>query len=371
MYSDLSDRELDIYSRQVALDDIGYEGQLRLRNSEVSIIGLGGLGSLIAQKCAGMGIGKIRLIDRDVVSRSDLHRQYLYSVDSIGLPKVEIAAKKLQELNPDVEILTFPESLNERNIDKLIKGVDVVLDGLDGPESRYIVNRICVRLNIPYIFGAAIQEFGNLSPIIPGQTFCLECFMPGLKDDDLPKCAVVGVHPSAIGIITSLQVYEAIRILTGKEPILKNKLFYLDLREMTFQTFHIDRSDRCNVCGSHPEGAPAPIQERLIQETCSRDGRRNFVILPVNEITLDIDQLCKIIKDREYKIKNQGELGIAYESPLGMRFSLLESGVLIVQIPPGFGESPLKDVLNEYRYIIVDCMGFAPEVVPDSEKDTL
>ncbi|UCF94257.1 MAG: HesA/MoeB/ThiF family protein, partial [Desulfobacterales bacterium] len=167
MKTELTDSELEIYSRQIVLADIGYDGQLKLRNASACLIGVGGLGAPIALKLVGMGIGNLRLVDRDIVSRSDLHRQYLYDADTVGQPKVEAAWHKLSRLNPDVKIDPVPESLNSINAREVIGGVDVVLDGLDRPEPRYLVNRTCNDLRIPYIFGAAIEAFGNVSTLLP------------------------------------------------------------------------------------------------------------------------------------------------------------------------------------------------------------
>ena len=163
MRKELTDEELETYSRQIVLSDIGYDGQLKLRNARVCLVGVGGLGSPVALKLVGMGIGFLRVIDRDIVSRSDLHRQYLYDVDAIGMPKVEVLLQKLSRLNPDVTIDPVPESLNSINAEELLAGMDVIIDGLDRPEPRYIVNRTCNRLKIPYVFGAAIEAFGNVS----------------------------------------------------------------------------------------------------------------------------------------------------------------------------------------------------------------
>lgn len=368
MREELAEKELDIYSRQIALSDIDYQGQLKLRNSEVAIVGLGGLGSHIAQKCAGMGVGRIRLIDRDIVSRSDLHRQYLYDVDSLGLPKVEIAKRRLKSINPDVELIPIPESINPSNTERLIKGVDLVLDGLDGPEARYLVNRACVKLKIPFIFGAAIETYGNIAPIIPGETFCLECFMPGLRDEDLPKCAVVGVHPSALGIITSIQVYEAIRILTGKEPVLKNRLLYVELKELRFQSLRIEKSESCAVCGGKSDKKPAQIRERLIEETCSRDGKRNFVVSPRRYVDIDIKSVKESIVHKKYKIINEGSTGVSFELPNGISISMLKSGIIIAQADPHTEGEILKHILDEYRFIIRS-LGLPEDVIPD-EKDS-
>jgi adenylyltransferase/sulfurtransferase len=141
MKNELTDEELETYSRQVVLADIGYDGQLKLRNAKVCLvclIGVGGLGAPVALKLAGMGIGFLRIVDRDIVSRSDLHRQHLYDAQCVGQPKVEVAWRKLSQLNPDVELEPVPESLNSINAEELIAGMDVVIDGLDRPEPRYI-----------------------------------------------------------------------------------------------------------------------------------------------------------------------------------------------------------------------------------------
>ena len=354
MKEELSDRELETYSRQIALDDIDYDGQLKLRNAKACIIGLGGLGSLLALKLVAMGIGYLRLVDRDIVSRSDLHRQYLYDVDSVGLPKVEVALRKLARLNPDVALDPLPESLNSTNAEEVIGGVDVVLDGLDRPEPRYLVNRTCIKLKIPYIFGAAIETSGNLSTIVPGRTICLECFMPGLKDEDLPKCAVVGVHPSVLGIVTALQVFEAVRLLIGKEPKLLNKLLYIELRDMKFHMLSIDRLESCTVCGTKPEGVPMPLKENLLEETCARDGRRSFIISPKKRIEVNLDELRRVLHERGYRVKTSGVYGLTFEQSDDITTSILKSGTMIVQASPNLNTDLRDDVVEIYNSIFAD-----------------
>ena len=365
MIHELSDAELETYSRQIALRDIDYDGQLKLRNGKACIIGMGGLGSLIAPKLVAMGIGYLRVVDRDVVSRSDLHRQYLYDVDSVGKPKVEVAVQKLGRLNPDVKLDPIPESLNSTNANRLIGGVDVVLDGLDRPEPRYIVNRTCIKLRIPYVFGAAIETLGNLSTIVPGQTFCLECFMPGLKDDDLPKCAVVGVHPSVLGIVTAMQVFEAIRLLIGKEPKLLNRLLYIDLRDVKFHTFEIRPLETCPVCGINPKGSPEPLRDKFFEETCARDGRRNFIISPKMGTEIDFEQLRRILNEKGFRIKTSGIFGITFERSDDVIASILKNGTMIVQTSPKLKNNPRDDIFEIYRSIIVDGLGLSHDLLPE------
>ena len=364
MTKQLTDNELETYSRQIVLADIGYEGQLKLRRSKACLIGVGGLGSPIATQLVGMGVGYLRIVDRDIVSRSDLHRQHLYDTDCVGLPKVEVAQRKLNRLNPDVNIEALPESLNSTNAQDIISGMEVVLDGLDRPEPRYLVNRICHQLGIPYVFGAAIEAFGNTSTLLPGQTFCLECFMPGLKDEDLPACGVVGVHPSVIGMVSSVQVSEAVRLLIGQQPKLFNKLLYIDLRAFEFNILDMQSVDNCRVCGKNPDGPPEQIADRFFEETCARDGRRNFVLTPRRRININPNKLAKIISKNNFPILSATKLGINFSPSAEIRASLLTSGIMIAQTPADTKAAIKEKVFEIYRSIMIKGLGFPQKILP-------
>ena len=368
MKQHLTDIELETYARQIVLEDIGYDGQVKLRNAKACIIGMGGLGTLIAFKLVGMGIGYLRIIDRDIVSRSDLHRQYIYDSYSVGQPKIQVAYQKLNRLNPDVKLDPFLESLNSHNAHELIDGVDVVLDGLDSPETRYLINRTCNRLKIPYVFGAAIKDLGNVSTLVPGQSVCLECFMSGLKNDDLPKCGIVGVHPSALGIVTSVQVFEAIRLILGQEPKLLSKLLYIDLGDMKFHMIKLSKMENCPVCGVKHKGLPEPIEERFFEETCARDGRRNFILSPKERIEVNLELLRKILTENGFSIKTSGFLGITFEQPEGVTTSILKSGTMIVQTPPSLKNDHKEEVLFAYKSLLVDGLGQSEAILPEGQK---
>ncbi len=364
MLPDLTDKELETYSRQIVLADIGYDGQLKLRNARVCLVGVGGLGSPIATQLVGMGIGYLRIVDRDIVSRSDLHRQHLYDAECVGMPKVEMAQQKLNRLNPDVQIEPIPESLNSINAVEIISGMDVVIDGLDRPEPRYLVNRICNQLKVPYVFGAAIEAFGNTSTLLPNQTFCLECFMPGLKDEDLPVCGVVGVHPSVLGIVSSVQVSEAVRLLIGQEPKLYNKLLYINLREFEFNIVDMQSVEGCRVCGKNPAGPPQEIVDRLFEETCARDGRRNFVLSPNRRISIDLAKLKKALKKNKFVIQSTGQLGTAFNPSRDIQACMLTSGIMIAQTPPDTKEEIKEKVFEIYRSILVEGLGLPSDILP-------
>ncbi|MCP8317555.1 MAG: HesA/MoeB/ThiF family protein, partial [archaeon] len=341
---ELSDDELEIYSRQIVLSDIGYEGQLKLLNSKVCLVGLGGLGSPAALQLTAMGVGYLRIIDRDFVERSNLHRQTLYDINSLYYPKVEIAAKKLSRLNPNVKIDPIPASLNADNAEEMIKGMNVIVDGLDAIEPRYALNWACVKHKIPYVFGAAIEAYGNVSTIIPGETPCLECFIGGLKNEMLPICGVVGIHPSLPSIISSLEVSEAVRIILGEKPHLLNALLYFDLRNFSFEMIKIARRENCQVCGSDSK---LTVKRNFIEEICGRSGKKTHVINPRRNLDLSMNDLYSFIKDKGLTVRVKANLGITFDYSPKITLSVLKSGTMVIE-----GARDKEKAMNLYEEII-------------------
>jgi adenylyltransferase/sulfurtransferase len=201
-----------------------------------------------------MGVGHLHIVDHDVVERTNLHRQHIYGVDDVGHPKVEAATKRLHNLNPYINVEPLSIVVNEENAEAIVEGMDVVVDGLDSMAARYAINRACVKLGVPYVFGAAIATTGNVSTIGPKETACLECFYGNVDDKKLPKHEAVGVHPSLVNVVASLEVSEAVRILTGKKPLLLNKLLHVDLDVMEFREVNISKVESCPVCGTDTLG---------------------------------------------------------------------------------------------------------------------
>jgi len=329
----LSDEELEYYSRQVVMAEMGYSAQLKLKNSKACLLGVGGLGSVASMQLAAMGVGHLRIVDRDVVELDNLHRQHLYGVDEVGYPKVEAAAKRLHNLNPYITVEPLPLSINEANAEDIVEGMDVVVDGLDSMAARYAINRACIKLGVPYVFGAVITTTGNLSTIVPGETACLECFYGSLDDKKLPKCGVVGVHPSLVNVIASLEVSEAVRILTGKQPRLVNKLLHFDLDEMEFNEISLSKVESCPVCGVNPVCSPMPLQRELVEEICGRRGRKVFVVVPEGSLDVNLGELRNCLKRKGFNIKVEGKLGLTFVRG-HVKASALKSGVVILE---GFG----------------------------------
>jgi adenylyltransferase/sulfurtransferase len=350
---DLSEAEIEYYSRQIVLPDIGYKGQINLKRASVCIVGLGGLGSPAALQLAAMGVGHLRLVDHDVVEISNLQRQHIYSIKYLGYPKVEAAAIRLRELNPNIEVEPLPLSINQHTVESIIEGIDVVIDGLDRMSTRYLINRACQKLGVPYIYGAAIMTMGSASTIVPGETPCLECFQGGIDDTLLPSCAVVGVHPSILSIIASIEVSEAVRIITGRKPLLAGKLLYCDIGEMVFEVLSVSKAENCPVCGSG-SSPPKPIEEKFITELCGREGKRVFLIVPKKNLNIRMDKLASLVANLEnLNVKVKANMGITFTDQANNRtISILKSGIMIAD---NFGDE--EEVYEFYRKILVDGLG--------------
>ena len=311
--SDLSEKELDRFSRQVMLQQIGYDGQLKLKNSTVCVVGVGGLGNPITSRLAAMGVGKLRIVDRDVIELSNLHRQTMFNEDDVGQVKVEVAAKKLKKINPEIEIEALPISINDYNVIDVVEDCDVVVDALDSVNARYSLNKACVEKNIPFVTGAAVGVTGQVFTVLPKKTACYNCLFPILDEDAMPTCSVDGVHPSILSIVGGMQVHEAVDVLIGKIPPSSKKFVSIDLENLKWSDMDISNSKReeCSVCGSGKKKEVSK-QELILEELCGRNmGSRTFSITPTYTVELNVDNVTNIAKDKGFLVENQGELGLS------------------------------------------------------------
>lgn len=237
----LSDSEKERYLRQLPVQSWDQE---KLKSAKVLIVGLGGLGSASALYLTAAGIGRLRLCDGDCVERSDLNRQILYSEESVGKLKIEEAKKRLELLNPDIEIETVVEVINSQNADDLTKGYDLIVDGLDNNESRFILNKQSVKKQIPYVYGAVQGWEGFVGLFHPPHTACLACVIPQdvKKPDVIP---VSGLLPGTIGL---LQATEAIKFIMGVERTLAGHLLIYDSRNLTFDIVETEKRPKCLYC---------------------------------------------------------------------------------------------------------------------------
>jgi len=345
--SDLSEKELDRYSRQVMLEEIGYQGQLKLKQAKVCVVGVGGLGNPIAIRLAAMGVGKIRIVDRDVIELSNLHRQTMFNEDDIGQVKVETAAKKLRKLNQDIVIEELPVSINDYTALDVVDGCDVVIDALDSVNARYSLNKACIEKKIPFVTGAAVGVTGQSFTILPNETACHHCLFPALDEDSMPTCSIEGVHPSILSIIGGIEVSEAVKIITGKQPSLKDKVLHVDLENLVFNFTKVSRVQECSVCGSGKK-QDKPKEDLILEELCGRNkGKRTFSVTPTYPVVLNANDITSIAKERGFDVENLGDLGISMRTN-DLSISFMKSGSAVLVGPKDEQEatSLYKDLLG-------------------------
>jgi adenylyltransferase/sulfurtransferase len=328
--SDLSEKELDRYSRQIMLEEIGYQGQLKLKQAKVCVVGVGGLGNPIVTRLATMGVGNIRIVDRDVIELSNLHRQTMFNEEDVGQVKVETAAKKLRKLNPDIVIEELPVSINDYTAIDVVDGCDVVVDALDSVDARYALNKACIEKKIPFVTGAAVGVTGQSFTILPSESACYHCLFPALDEDSMPTCSIEGVHPSILSIIGGIEVSEAVKIITGKEPSLKDRVLHVDLENLIFNFTKVSRVEECSVCGSGVKQKKAK-EELILEELCGRNnGKRTFSITPTYHVELDVDAITTVAKEKGFTVENLGDLGLSLRTnDLSVSFMKRGSAVLV------------------------------------------
>lgn len=298
------------YSRQILFPEIGKAGQEKLLNSRVLIIGCGALGASHAEMLARAGVGFLRIVDRDFVEFTNLQRQTLYSEQDAKerLPKAIAAKNRLAQINSEIEIEAIVADVNYSNIENLINGCDLVLDGTDNFQIRYLINDACVKLNKIWIYGAAVSSYGTTMTIIPNKTPCLRCIfeeMPGAGSS--PTCDTAGVIQPIIATISAVQVAEALKILTEKTEKLHKSLMQFDVWQNDWRKIKLGAPDEdCRTCGRR-------ILEFLDSETtdfsavmCGRDAVQ---ISPPNPAQIDLQNLAAklenlgAVKQNEYLLR--------------------------------------------------------------------
>jgi adenylyltransferase/sulfurtransferase len=312
----LTQDEILRYSRHLIMPEVGVQGQEKLKAAKVLMIGTGGLGSPAALYLAAAGIGTIGLVDFDVVDFSNLQRQIIHSTTSVGKPKVESAKERMLEINPLINIVTYNEMLTKENIKRILKDYDMVLDGTDNFQTRYLVNDACVFAGKPFVYGSIFRFDGQATVFYPGKGPCYRCLFaepppPGM----VPSCAeggVLGILPGVIGVI---QATEVVKLVLGKGESLIGRLMLYDALKMTFREVKFRKNPKCPVCSENPtitelidydafcgitrggeaktSGASMGIQEITAKELKSKiDRKEKFVLVDVREPN-EYD-ICKI-----------------------------------------------------------------------------
>lgn len=237
----------DRYKGQIVLPEISLEGQKAISKSSVSIVGIGGTGSLAAELFNRMGIGKLILIDGDRIRESNLHRQVLFNEVSVGELKVEAASARLKQENSETVVETYSEFLDDNNASRLLAGSDLVYDGTDNVMARHSINRFSVGSRIPWVMTSAIEYYGQAKAVVPGETSCIAC-MNYPEEESTLSCSEQGIFPPVLSWITSIGVSLAMDIITGKKS--SGNFFHVDMKTMEMRQISAERNKDCRMCSS-------------------------------------------------------------------------------------------------------------------------
>jgi molybdopterin/thiamine biosynthesis adenylyltransferase/rhodanese-related sulfurtransferase len=249
----LSHEEVKRYSRHLIMPEVGVAGQKKLKAASVLIVGAGGLGSPLAMYLAACGIGRIGLVDYDVVDLSNLQRQVIHGTSDVGRPKVESALERMKDINPLIRIDSYNTSLTSENAPGILEGYDVVVDGTDNFPTRYLLNDACVLTGKPFVFGGIFRFYGQVSVFCADGGPCYRCLFPAPPPaDSVPSCAEGGVLGFLPGTIGTIQASEAVKLVLGiGEPLIGRLLTYSAL-DVDFKLFNIRKDPECPICGKHP-----------------------------------------------------------------------------------------------------------------------
>jgi adenylyltransferase/sulfurtransferase len=251
---ELTDRQLERYARNVILDEVGEEGQLKLLAAKVLVVGAGGLGAPMLLYLAAAGVGTIGVIDDDTVDVTNLQRQVIHDDASVDHPKVESAAKRLKALNPDIVIDPIPARLNAENAAEIIERFDIVADGSDNFTTRYLLNDLCYRLKRPLVSAALLRFEAQLSTFkahLGAPHPCYRCLFPEQPPEDLiPRCETAGILGPVAGVMGSLQATEVLKEILGIGDSLSGRLVLFDALSMAFREVKFKRDPACPTCGN-------------------------------------------------------------------------------------------------------------------------
>jgi molybdopterin-synthase adenylyltransferase len=322
--------DLSRYARQMRYAHLGEEGQRHLAASRAFICGCGALGSLLANTLVRAGVGKVRLVDRDFVELSNLHRQTLFDEADVaaGLPKAAAAAEKLRKINSAVEIEAIVAHVGPDNIESLCSGVDVIVDGTDNFETRYLLNDAAVLLNLPWVYGGCVGAEGQTMTILPGETGCLRCLLPECPPPgSTPTCDTAGVLAPIVGVIASIQAQEAIKILSGHRESVSRQLTVVDLWQNRMMQLDVqdlrERSD-CPACKHRQFAWLAGQQGSRAAVLCGR----NAVQLTQPGSAMPLDELARRLEGLGRVTRNAFLLRLKLEE---FELTLFPDGRAIVQ----------------------------------------
>lgn len=247
-----TESQIERYSRHIILKQVGVKGQEKILDAKVLIIGAGGLGSPAALYLAAAGVGQIGIVDQDVVEISNLQRQVIHFTPDIGKKKVESAREKINQINPDVKVMTYFDRVNAENILQIINDYDFIIDGTDNFSAKFLINDACVFAKKPFSHGGILRFQGQTLTFTPDST-CYRCiFDQPPPKGSVPTCSQAGILGAVAGILGTIQASEALKYIVGIGELLTNKLLTFDALNMEFRTINLKRNSNCPICGANP-----------------------------------------------------------------------------------------------------------------------
>ncbi len=288
--------DLSRYSRQILFKGIGESGQRNLLAARVTLVGCGALGTVLANTLVRAGIGHIRICDRDFIERDNLQRQILFDEDDIAqhIPKAEAAAAKLRRINPDVTVESVVTDVNHKNIERLADGADLLLDGTDNFETRFLINDLAIKTNRPWVYGAVIGATGLCMTILPGETPCLRCVFETIPPPELnPTCDTAGVLGSAVNIVASIQAIETIKILSGHREAVNRNLINIDAWNARVTNLNVASARETADCPCCKHDTFEYLDGKLGSSATTLCGRNAVQINISTEATIDFARVAK------------------------------------------------------------------------------
>src|SRR5271166_6651228 len=274
----LSPQEIARYSRHLIMPEVSLDGQKRLKAARVLLIGAGGLGSPLGLYLAAAGVGRIGLVDFDVVDFSNLQRQILHGTPDVGRPKLHSARDRLQAINPEVQLDLYETRLTSANALQIFQPYDIIIDGTDNFATRYLVNDACVLLGKPNVYGSIFRFDGQASVFAPPAGPCYRCLYPEPPPPgEVPSCAEGGVLGILPGLVGCIQATEAVKLILGKGETLVGRLLLYDALQMSFRQFKVRRNPKCPMCGDKPT-----IRELIDYEQFCGVRGQEAVPMPMN-----------------------------------------------------------------------------------------
>ncbi|MFX3623621.1 MAG: thiazole biosynthesis adenylyltransferase ThiF [Ectobacillus sp.] len=333
------------YSRQILFPPIGNAGQNKLQKKHVLIIGAGALGSANAEMLARAGVGTITIADRDYVEWSNLQRQQLYSEQDVQeqLPKAIAAKRRLEAINSDVTIRVYVKDMMARELEQLIKDVDVIVDATDNFETRFIINDISQKYKIPWIYGACVGSYGLSYTIVPGQTPCLSCLLQNVPLGEA-TCDTAGIISPAVSMVVAHQVAETLKLLTESYSALRTGLVSFDIWKNEYSSVNVQsfKNAGCPSCGA--DAVYPYLQSGNVSKTTVLCGRDTVQIRPAHAVSVALDQHAKRLENIvEQLVYNRYLLSFTVE---GKRFVLFKDGRVLVHGTKN--ETEAKQLFHRY-----------------------